>query len=102
METGTALHRATFCEHTSDLVLVIAYAISLYLCIRIPAAFLPGALMIHTAFNEHIATAAVIRIIGIVVYSKGIDMLQNLEKIAHRHCTDYCRGLVDRLCLLRY
>jgi len=58
--------------------------------------------MIHMALNGHIATAAVIRIIGIIGYSKGIDMLQNLEKMAPRHCTDYCRGLVDRLCLLRY
>jgi hypothetical protein len=82
MEAGTASHRATFFEHTSDLALVIAYAISVCLYIRILAAFLLGGLGIDTALNEHILTVAVIGIIGFVGYTKGLDMLQNLEKIA--------------------
>ena len=32
--------------------------------------------------NEHIVTVAVISIIGFIGYTKGLDMLQNLEKIA--------------------
>ena len=82
LEAGTASHRATFFERTSDLALVIAYAISVCLYIRILAAFLLGGLGIDTPLNEHIVTVAVISIIGYVGYTKGLDMLQNLEKIA--------------------
>jgi hypothetical protein len=82
MEAGTASHRATFFERSSDIALVIAYAISVCLYIRILAAFLLGGLGIDTAINEHILTVAVISIIGLIGYTKGLDMLQNLEKIA--------------------
>ena len=82
LEAGTASHRATFFERSSDLALVIAYAISVCLYIRILAAFLLGGLGIDTPIYEHIVTVAVIAIIGFVGYTKGLDMLQNLEKIA--------------------
>jgi len=82
LEAGTAPHRAALFERTSDLALVVAYAISVCLYIRILAAFLLGGLGIDTALNEHILTVAVISIIGLVGYTKGLDMLQNLEKIA--------------------
>jgi hypothetical protein len=82
MEDGTAPHRAIMFEKTSDLALVVAYAISVCLYIRILAAFLLGGLGIDTPLNEHIVTVAVISIIGFVGYTKGLDMLQNLEKIA--------------------
>jgi len=82
MEDGTAPHRALMFERTSDLALVVAYAISVCLYIRILAAFLLGGLGIDTPINEHIVTVAVISIIGFVGYTKGLDMLQNLEKIA--------------------
>jgi len=82
MEDGTAPHRAIMFEKTSDLALVVAYAISVCLYIRILAAFLLGGLGIDTSLNEHIVTVAVISIIGFVGYTKGLDMLQNLEKIA--------------------
>jgi hypothetical protein len=82
IEAGTAPHRAVFFEHTSDLALVMAYAISVCLYIRILAAFLLGGLGIDTALNEHLVSVAVIGIIGFVGYAKGLDMLQNLEKIA--------------------
>ncbi|MGD8270728.1 MAG: hypothetical protein PVH69_11175 [Desulfobacterales bacterium] len=82
LEAETAPHRAVFFERTSDLALVIAYAISVCLYIRILAAFLLGGLGIDTALNEHILTVAVISIIALVGYTKGLDMLQNLEKIA--------------------
>jgi hypothetical protein len=82
IDDGTAPQRAVFFERTSDLALVIAYAISVCLYIRILAAFLLGGLGIDTPLNEHIVTVAVISIIGFVGYTKGLDMLQNLEKIA--------------------
>lgn len=82
LEAGKAPHRAVFFERTSDLALIIAYAISVCLYIRILAAFLLGGLGIDTPLNEHIVTVAVISIIGFVGYTKGLDMLQNLEKIA--------------------
>ncbi len=82
MEAGTAPPRALFIERTSDFALVLAYAISVCLYIRILAAFLLGGLGIDTAMNEHILTVAVISAIGIVGYTKGLDMLQNLEKVA--------------------
>ena len=82
MEDGTAPSRAIMFEKTSDLALVVAYAISVCLYIRILAAFLLGGLGIDTPLNEHIVTVAVISIIGLIGYTKGLDMLQNLEKIA--------------------
>jgi hypothetical protein len=48
MEDGTAPHRAMMFEKTSDLALVVAYAISVCLYIRILAAFLLGGLGIDT------------------------------------------------------
>ena len=82
IEAGTAPHRAVFFERTSDLALVMAYAISVCLYLRILAAFLLGGLGIDTPLNEHIVTVAVISIIGFIGYTKGLDMLENLEKIA--------------------
>ncbi len=82
MKAGTAPPRAVFIERTSDFALILAYAISVCLYIRILAAFLLGGLGIDTAMNEHILTVAVISTIGIVGYTKGLDMLQNLEKVA--------------------
>ena len=82
LEAGKAPHRAVFFERTSDLALVIAYAISVCLYIRILAAFLLGGLGIDTPLNEHVVTVAVIGVIGFVGYTKGLDMLQNLEKVA--------------------
>ena len=82
LEAGKAPHRAVFFERTSDLALVIAYAIPVCLYIRILAAFLLGGLGIDTPLNEHVVTVAVIGVIGFVGYTKGLDMLQNLEKVA--------------------
>ena len=82
LEAGTAPERAVLLEKTSDLALVVAYAISVCLYIRILAAFLLGGLGIDTPINEHIVSLAVIGVIGLVGYTKGLDMLQNLEKIA--------------------
>lgn len=82
LKAGTASQRTVFFERSSDLALVIAYAISVCLYIRILAAFLLGGLGIDTDLNEHLVSVAVIAVIGVVGYTKGLDMLQNLEKIA--------------------
>ncbi|BBO78555.1 hypothetical protein DSCW_59720 [Desulfosarcina widdelii] len=82
LEAGTTPERAVLLEKTSDLALVVAYAISVCLYIRILASFLLGGLDMDTPIGEHIVTVAVIGVIGIVGYTEGLDMLQNLEKIA--------------------
>lgn len=82
LETGSAPHRAVFFEHTADLALVMAYAISVCLYVRILAAFLLGGLGMDTPINEHLVTVAVIGFIGLVGYIKGLDMLQELETVA--------------------
>ena len=82
LEAGTAPPRAALLEKTSDLALVVAYAISVCLYIRILAAFFLGGLGMDTPLGEHIVTVAVIGVIGSVGYTKGLDMLQNLEKVA--------------------
>ncbi|MFT5728216.1 MAG: 4-hydroxybenzoate polyprenyltransferase [Desulforhopalus sp.] len=82
LKAGTAPRPAVFMERTSDFALVLTYAISVCLYIRILAAFLLGGLGIDTPLNEHILTVIVISIIGIIGYTKGLNMLQNLEKVA--------------------
>jgi hypothetical protein len=82
LEAGNAPPRAVFFEHTADLALSMAYAISVCLYIRILAAFLLGGLKMDTPINEHLVTVTVIGFIGLVGYIKGLDMLQNLETLA--------------------
>ena len=82
LEAGSAPHRALFFEHTADLALVMAYAISVCLYIRILAAFLLGGLGIDTPINEHLVTVTVLGFIGLVGYTKGLDVLQRLETLA--------------------
>ena len=82
LEAGKAPHRAVLFEHVSDFALIIAYAISVCLYVRILAAFLLGGLGIDTPLNEHLVTVAVIASIGLVGYFKGLDMLQKLETLA--------------------
>jgi hypothetical protein len=82
LEAGTAPQRAVLFERTSDLALVVAYAISVCLYIRILAAFLLGGLGMDTPLGEDIVVVAVVGAIGLVGYTKGLDMLQDLEKVA--------------------
>jgi hypothetical protein len=82
LASGNVEHRAILFERASDIALVVAYAISVCLYIRILTAFLLGGLGIDTDLNEHILTVGVISIIGIVGFTKGLDMLQKLEEIA--------------------
>lgn len=71
-----------FFEKTSDLALVLAYAISVCLYIKILAAFLLSGLGMDTHLGEQIVTITVISGIGITGFFKGLDLLQKLEKIA--------------------
>ncbi|MEJ2101754.1 MAG: hypothetical protein P8X68_17550 [Desulfobacterales bacterium] len=82
LASGNTDHRSVLFERASDIALIIAYAISVCLYIRILAAFLLGGLGIDTAINEQIFAVAVISIIGIVGFIKGLNMLQKLEVIA--------------------
>jgi hypothetical protein len=82
LEAGKASDRAVFFEHTADIALVMAYAISVCLYIRILAAFLLGGLKMDTPINEQIVSVVVIGSIGLVGYIKGLDMLQELEDLA--------------------
>jgi hypothetical protein len=82
LEAGNAPHRAVLFEHAADLALVIAYAISVCLYVRILAAFLLGGLGFDNPVNEHLVTVAVIGSIGVVGYTRGLDMLQKLETLA--------------------
>ena len=82
LEDGTASERAVLIERASDLSLIVAYAISVCLYTRILASFLLGGLGHDTPMNEQIVTVAVIGVIGTIGYTKGLDMLQDLEKVA--------------------
>jgi hypothetical protein len=82
LRDGTAPQRAMFFERTADLALVMAYAISVCLYIRILSAFLLDGLGLDTPTGEHIVTVAVIAVIGWVGYTRGLGILQNLENWA--------------------
>jgi hypothetical protein len=82
LEAGTAPERALFIERASDLSLVVAYTISVCLYIRILASFLLGGLNLDTPVNENLVSMVVIALIGTIGYTKGLEMLQDLEKVA--------------------
>ena len=75
IEKGEAPHVAAFFEKTSDLALVLAYAISVCLYIKILASFLLSGIGIDNELNERIVAIAIISTIGIVGYFKGLDVL---------------------------
>ena len=74
-------------EGSSDIALVAAYVISVCLYINILSSFLLAGLDklhvgIDTPLHEHLLTAAVIAVIGVIGYFRGLKMLENLEDIA--------------------
>jgi len=83
LENGTASRRTIDLERTSDLALVAAYVISVCLYINILASFLLNGLgaQYDTPRNEHLLTVSIIAVIGIVGYTKGLDVLQKLESV---------------------
>jgi hypothetical protein len=69
-------------EKASDLALVMAYAISVCLYIKILASFLLDGFGVDNALNERIVAILIIATIGVVGFFKGLDLLQKLEKLA--------------------
>ena len=82
LEQGTAPPMATAFEKASDLALVLAYAISVCLYVKILASFLLGGLGIDDEENERILAVLVIASIGFVGFVWGLGLLQKLEKVA--------------------
>lgn len=79
LEAETAPHRTVLLERSADFALIIAYAISVCLYIRILAAFLLGGLGMDTDLNEHIVSVTIIGVIGFVGYTRGLKTLDSLE-----------------------
>ena len=71
-------------ERTSNLALVIAYAISVCLYIHILAAFVLGALGINRPRRENLLTVVIVAGIGLLGRFRGLDMLLILERWALR------------------
>jgi hypothetical protein len=81
---GTISARAARYERTSNLALVLAYAISVCLYIHILAAFLLGGLGINTPRRENLVTVIVVAAIGALGRFRGLDMLLVMERWALR------------------
>ena len=84
LEKGDVSARVSRYERTSNLALVLAYAISVCLYIHILAAFLLGGLGINSPRRENFFTVIVIATIGVVGRFRGLDMLLVLERWALR------------------
>ncbi len=82
LESGNAPRLAASMEKTSDLALVIAYAISVCLYIKILAAFVLTGFGWNNDLNQRIVAIGIITIIGAVGFFKGLEVLGALEKIA--------------------
>jgi hypothetical protein len=81
---GTISDRAARYERTSNLALVLAYAISVCLYVHILAAFLLGGLGINTPRRENLVTVIVVAAIGALGRFRGLDMLLVMERWALR------------------
>ena len=81
---GTISDRAARYERTSNLALVLAYAISVSLYIHILAAFLLGGLGINTPARENLVTVIIVAAIGALGRFRGLDMLLVMERWALR------------------
>lgn len=69
-------------ERTSDLALVIAYVISVCLYLHILSAFVLGGLGLDSPRNEDLLTSAVILVIAVIGFVRGLDVLDFLEQWA--------------------
>ncbi len=69
-------------ELSSNLAIVLAYIISVCLYLNIMAAFVLGGLNIDSALHEKVFTTAIVCVIVIVGFIKGLKMLERLEKYA--------------------
>ena len=87
LAADNAPHLTTFFERGSDLALVGAYVVSVSLYLNILSSFLLGGLDhvwpgIDSNLTEHLVTVTVIAAIGLIGYTKGLELLQELEDIA--------------------
>jgi hypothetical protein len=69
-------------ERSSDLALVLAYIISVCLYLHILSAFVLGGFHVDTELNENLLTTAIIGIITAIGITKGLAILEVLEKWA--------------------
>jgi hypothetical protein len=69
-------------ERISDLALVLAYIISVCLYLHILSAFVLGGFHVDTELNENLLTTAIIGIITAIGMTKGLNILEVLEKWA--------------------
>ena len=84
LEGGDAPARLKRYEQTSNLALVLAYAISVCLYIHILAAFVLGALEVNSPRRENLLTVVIVAGIGVLGRFRGLDMLLILERWALR------------------
>jgi hypothetical protein len=84
LAAGTISERAARYERTSNLALVLAYAISVCLYVHILAAFLLGGLGINTPARENMVTVVIVAAIGALGRFRGLDMLLVMERWALR------------------
>ncbi len=82
IETGQASRLTVNFERIADLALVPAYVISVTLYLRILSSYALGYFKIDTDFHEQILTTCVIGLILAVALTKGLKVLEGLEKIA--------------------
>lgn len=82
VEQGTAAPGILRGERTADVALVLAYAISVCLYVRILAAFVLGGFGMDTDWGEQLVAVAVILAIGVTGYVRGLEMLESLEQWA--------------------
>lgn len=66
-------------ERISDVALVLAYAISVCLYVRILAAFVLGGVGADSDWGEQLIAVTVIAVIGLTGYMRGLEMLESLE-----------------------
>ena len=82
LEKNSALASTRFFERIADIALVPAYVISVTLYLRILSSYGLGFLKADTEYNERCLTTAIILFILFVGVSKGLKVLEGLEKWA--------------------
>lgn len=82
VERGAASAGIQRGERMADVALVLAYAISVCLYVRILAAFVLGGFGMDSDWGEQLVAVSVISVIGATGYIRGLEMLESLEQWA--------------------
>ena len=82
LDARKSLKSTLYLDRISDIALVPAYIISVCLYLRILSAFLMNGFGLATQFNERFLTTAIILLITIIGFFKGLKDLQKLENWA--------------------